>query len=306
MYDVIVLGGGPAGMTAGVYAARKKLNAMLICKDLGGQAIWATRIENYMGYQFVAGAELMQKFEDQVKHFPIEIRTGESVKTVAKADGQFEILTEAGAKYQSRTVIVATGKRARTLNIPGEGKLRGRGVTYCATCDGPLFGGQKVAVVGGGNSGLEAAADMIKIAERVYLIARTPRLIGDELLVEHVKAAPNVEVFTGSEVTEIKGDPFVSSVLMKNIATGDIRSLDVSGVLVEIGLIPNSDPVKDLLALNEVGEIKVDCMDQTSVPGVFAAGDVTSVPEKQVIIASGEGAKALLQAHRYLSRMTSE
>jgi alkyl hydroperoxide reductase subunit F len=170
MYELIIIGGGPAGMTAAVYAARKKLNTLLISYDVGGQVLWTTGIENYMGYQFIEGLELIQKFEKQVKQFPIDTKTGERVSTLSRTDGGFEARTDKGGIYQAKAAIIATGKRPRQLNVPGEEKLKGKGVTYCAICDGPLFGGENVAVIGGGNSALEAAEDMVKMAEHVSLV----------------------------------------------------------------------------------------------------------------------------------------
>jgi len=302
MHDLIIAGGGPAGMTAAVYAARKKLDAILISKDIGGQVNWTLGIENYMGYQFIEGPELISKFEEQVKQFPLGVELGETVITVGRSNGGFEVRTESGKTFRSRAVIVASGKRPRPLNVPGEDKLVGRGVTYCAVCDGPLFAGMKVAVIGGGNSALEAADDMLKIAEHIYLVSLT-QLTGDAVLVDRVKRGKNITMFLEHEVMEILGKNMVSGVRIRDLKSGEEKELDVSGVFVEIGLIPNSDLVKGLVELNQWGEIKVNCRNETNIPGLFGAGDVTDVPEKQIAIAVGEGAKAALQAHRYLQRL---
>jgi alkyl hydroperoxide reductase subunit F len=302
MYELIIIGAGPAGMTGAVYAARKKLNTLLISKDLGGQANWTTGIENYMGYQFIEGPELMQKFEEQVKQFPIEEKTGDGAVSISQVDGGFEVRIEKGETYQGRAAIIATGKRPRTLNVPGEERLRGRGVTYCAICDGPLFEGMKVAVIGGGNSALEAADDMTKIAVHVYLVSLTP-LTGDQVLIDKVKGAANLTIFTEHETLEIMGDNFVSGIRIRDLKSGEERSLEVGGVFVEIGLIPNSDLAKGLVNLNRLGEIEVNGACETGILGLYAAGDVTNVPEKQIVVAAGEGAKAALQAHRYLQRL---
>lgn len=302
MYDLVIVGGGPAGMTAAVYAARKKLNALLLTKEIGGQVNWTLGIENYMGYQFIEGPELIKKFEEQVKQFPLDVRTGQSVSSLTRASQGFEIRTDTGETYQTRAAIIATGKRPRPLNVPGEDKFRGRGVTYCATCDGPLFAGMKVAVIGGGNSALEAVDDMIKIAEHVYMVSLTP-LTGDQILIDRVKGASNLTIFVEHEVLEITGENMVSGIRVRDLKSGEERKLEVSGVFVEIGLIPNSELVKGVVALNRLGEIEVNCNNETSVPGLFAAGDVTNVPEKQIVVAAGEGAKAALQAHRYLQRL---
>ena len=302
MHDLIIIGGGPAGMTAAVYAARKKLNALLLSKDVGGQVNWTLGIENYMGYQIIEGPELINKFEEQVKQFPIDMEIGEDVSSLSRISGGFEAKTDGGKAYQAKATIIVTGKRPRPLNVPGEEKLRGRGVTYCATCDGPLFAGMKVAVIGGGNSALEAVDDMVKIAEHVYLVSLT-QLTGDQILVDKVKTAGNLTIFLEHEVLEITGEELVDGIKIQNLKTKQKTELEVGGVLIEIGLIPNSDPVKGVVNLNHVGEIEVNCNNETGVPGLFAAGDVTNVPEKQIVVAAGEGAKAALQAHRYLQRL---
>jgi alkyl hydroperoxide reductase subunit F len=302
MYDLMIIGGGPAGMTAAVYTARKKLNALLLSKDVGGQVNWTLGIENYMGYQLIEGSELIHKFEEQVKQFPIDMKVGEGVSSLSRISGGFEAKTDNGETYQAKAVLIATGKRPRPLNVPGEEKLRGRGVTYCATCDGPLFAGMKVAVIGGGNSALEAVDDMVKIAGYVYLVSLTP-LTGDQILIDRVKGASNLAIFLEHEVVAITGENLVDGIKIRDLKTKQERELQVGGVFIEIGLMPNSDLVKGVAALNRIGEIEVNCNNETNVPGLFAAGDVTNVPEKQIVVAAGEGAKAALQAHRYLQRL---
>ncbi|MGQ9545732.1 MAG: FAD-dependent oxidoreductase [Dehalococcoidia bacterium] len=303
IYELVIIGAGPAGMTAAVYAARKKLTTLLISYDIGGQVLWTAGVENYMGYQFVEGHELMQKFEEQVKQFPIDIKTGERVGKLSLINGGFEVTMDSGKSYRGRAAIVATGKRPRQLNVPGEEKLRGRGVTYCAVCDGPLFAGENVAVIGGGNSALEAAEDMVKIAEYVYLVSLTP-LTGDPVLIDKAKRADNLTMFLEHEVLEIKGESRVEGIRIRDLKSKQERELNVGGIFIEIGLIPNSEPFKEIVKLNRFGEIEVNCANETSVPGLFAAGDVTNVPEKQIVVAAGEGAKAALQAHRYLQRLS--
>lgn len=302
MYDVMIIGAGPAGMTAAVYAARKKLRTLMISTDVGGQTSWTNDIENYMGYQLIEGPELIDKFESQVRQFPIDVRTEEEVKSISRVEGGFEIRTARGETFQGRTAIVASGKRPRPLNVPGEERLRGHGVTYCSTCDGPLFEGMKVAVIGGGNSALEAVLDMTKVAEHVYMVSLTP-LTGDPVLIDKVKVSPHVTIFTEHATQEVLGEPSVSAIRIKDLKTGEEKALDVRGVFVEIGLMPNSDLAKDLVTLNKSGEIEVNCSGETAVPGLYAAGDVTNVPEKQIVVAAGEGAKAALQAHRYLQKI---
>jgi alkyl hydroperoxide reductase subunit F len=303
MYELIIIGAGPAGMTAAVYAARKKLNTLLISYDIGGQVLWTAGIENYMGYQFIEGPELMQKFQEQVRQFPIDMKTGGRVGNLSRKEGKFEVKTDKGETYQGRAAIIATGKRPRQLNVSGEEKLRGRGVSYCAVCDGPLFAGENVAVIGGGNSALEAAEDMVKFADHVYLVSLTP-LTGDQILIDKVKNADNLSVFLEHEVVGIKGESRVEGIRIRDLKSKQEHELNVSGVFIEIGLMPNSEPFKGIVHLNPLGEIEVNCSNETGVPGLFAAGDVTNVPEKQIVVAAGEGAKAALQAHRYLQRLS--
>lgn len=301
MYELIIIGGGPAALTAAVYAARKKINTLLVSKDLGGQPLATTGIENYMGYQYIEGPELIKKFEDQVKQFPLEQKIGQSVVAISRLDGGFEVKTDIDESYQAKAVIIATGKRPRPLEVPGEEKLKGKGVTYCAICDGPLFSDEKVAVVGGGNSALEATIDMIKIAEHVYLVSLAP-LSADQILIDKLKDASNLTVFLGHEVLKIDGSNRVEGITIRDLRTREEKNFKVGGVLVEIGLIPNSGLARGVAKFNKRGEIEINCACETGTPGLFAAGDVTNIPEKQIVIAAGEGAKAALQAHRYLQR----
>jgi alkyl hydroperoxide reductase subunit F len=298
----MIIGGGPAGLAASVYAARKRLKTLLVSLDIGGQINTTWGIENYLGYQFIEGPELINKFQTQVSRFPIDQKIGEKVSRLQKIEGGFEALTESGNKYQAKAVIFATGKRPRKLNVPGEAELAGRGVTYCAICDGPVFAGQRVAVVGGGNSALEATLDMVKIAEHVDLVSLT-QLTGDAVLIDQLATAKNLNIFTEHQTLEIKGQNLVEGVVIKDLKSGEEKFLKVSGVFIEIGLVPNSEAVKELVELNKWGEVPVTPTCETTIPGLYAAGDVTDVPEKQIIVAAGEGAKAALQAHRYLQRL---
>jgi alkyl hydroperoxide reductase subunit F len=302
MYELTIVGAGSAGLAAAVYAARKKLDALLVSADIGGQINWTMGVENYLGYQFIEGPELIEKFQTQVNQYPLEQKIGYNVSGIVKIEGGFEVSTEEGEKFQSKTLVVATGKKPRRLNVPGEQEFTGKGVTYCAICDGPVFSGRRVAVVGGGNSALEAALDMVKIAEHVDLVSLTP-ITGDPVLIDKLNAADNIDTWLEYQTEAIEGDAFVSGMKMKAVKSGEEKHLDVAGIFIEIGLVPNSEPVRGLVDLNDHGEIKVNQACETSVPALYAAGDVTNVPEKQIIIAAGEGAKAALQAHRYLQRL---
>ena len=302
MYEIIIVGGGPAGMAAAVYAARKRLNTLLVTSDIGGQVNWTTGVENYLGYQFIEGADLIAKFQQQVNQFPIDQKIGTKVTQIKKIENSFEVVSETGEKFQGKVVLLASGKRPRRLNVAGEIELTGRGVTYCAICDGPVFTGQKVAVIGGGNSAIEATLDMIKLAEHVDLVSVTP-LTGDPIMIEKLADAKNLTIYTNYQTEKVLGQGLVEGLIIKDNKTGNSRQLDDTGIFIEIGLVPNSDMVKDLVKLNRDAEVPVNCSCEKEVPGLFADGDVTNVPEKQIVIAAGEGAKASLQAHRYLQRL---
>jgi alkyl hydroperoxide reductase subunit F len=299
MYELIIVGGGPAGMTAAVYAARKQLNTLLISGDIGGQVLWTNSVENYMGYQFIEGDELIARFQKQVDQFPIDQKIGQKVTQIRKIDGGLEVVSEKGDTYQGKAVILASGKRPRRLNVAGETELTGRGVTYCSICDGPEYAGQRVAVIGGGNSALEAVLDVVKVAEHVYMVSVTP-LTGDPIMIDKLSDAHNLTIYTEQQTEKILGENTVEGIVIKDLKTGASKQLDVTGVFIEVGLVPNSDMVKELLKLNQVGEVPININCETEVPGFFAAGDVSTAPEKQIIIAAGEGAKAALRAHRYL------
>lgn len=301
-YDLIILGLGPAGMTAAVYAARKQMDVLILSEDVGGQATLSAGIENYLGFIFIPGPDLVQRFEEHIRAYSIPREFVRASKLI-KQNELFQIDTDDGRVFFARAVIVATGKSPRMLGVPGEKEFTGKGVTYCATCDGPLFAGANVAVVGGGNSGLDAAVQLMKICPKVSIIERDPRLRADAIMMKHVESAPNVEILTGTAVKEINGDGFVNAITVFDVNSGEDRRLDVTGVFVEVGLTPNADFVKGVVRLNPIGEIPVDCAARTGIPGLYAAGDVTDVPEKQIIIAAGDGAKAALGAYSYLVRL---
>lgn len=297
IYESIIVGGGPAGITAGIYLARKKVRFAMLTIDIGGQTLWTGDVENYIGHQYITGPELAQKFAAHLKEFNIELNEGEKVTGIIKSSGIFAVSSDK-KEYRTRTVIICTGRKPKELSVPGEREFKNKGVTYCATCDGPLFTGKKVAVIGGGNAGLEVALQMARIAGKVYLIEKLPYLAADRILTDKLEKYGNAEVITGAVITKIYGDKFVTGINVKN-SEGTEKEIPLEGVLVEIGSVPNSGIV-DGVAKNERGEIIVDCAVKTSVPGLFAAGDVTNVFRKQIIIACGEGAKAAIAASEYL------
>jgi len=298
-YDLIIIGAGPAGMTAAVYAARKKLDTLVISKNVGGQTLLAPGVETYMGYQYITGAELMRKFEEQVRQFPIALLIGDEVTKLSREDNLFTALTATGKKFTGKSVIIASGRRARSLNVPREKELIGRGVSYCATCDAPLFSGMDVAVIGSGNPALTAVNELTTYARKIYTVVRTS-VKADAVLREKAEKSGKVEFLSGYAVKEIQGKDNVERIVIKQTEGDKEVVLDVRGVFIEIGATPNVAFAKDVVPLNESNEIVVDCDCKTTVAGLFAAGDVTNVPEKQIIVAAGEGAKAALSAYHYL------
>ncbi len=300
MYDLIIVGGGPASVSAGIYAARKRIKVLLITKDWGGQMSYAPLIQNYPGLTSVTGMDLSNKFTDHLKKNEIEIKEGESIKEIkAISDVEAEVKTEKES-FKAKTVIITTGRVARKLGVPGEEELFGKGITHCATCDAPLFQDRAVAVIGGANAGVSTALELAEYASKIYLMETTPKLQADELLQEKIKEIDKIEVITSAKVTEIKGDKFVSGLVYSNGTQGKFKELSVAGIFLAIGSLANSNLVKNVVELNESGEIKVDSKNMTSQPNIFAAGDVTDVSHKQIIIAAGEGAKAALNAYDYL------
>jgi alkyl hydroperoxide reductase subunit F len=301
-YDLLILGGSAAAMTAGVYAARKLMKAAILAKDVGGQMIDTSEIENYMGFQAISGGELTQKFEEQVKHFNVPIGLGEKVVEVNRENELFQVILESGIAYTAKTVIFATGKHPRCLDVPGEVELRGKGIAYCAICDAPFYRDKKVVVAGGSNSAFTAAFDLLKIAEDVTVVNYAKGWQADPIMQKSVRKHERVRLLDYHEITRIEGTEKVTAVRIRDRDSGKEETIPADGVFVEIGLIPNSDPVKGLVKLNDHGEVIVDCSCRTNVDGLFAAGDVTTVPFKQIVISAGEGAKAALSAYEYLTK----
>ena len=301
-YDIVIVGAGPAGITAAVYAARQKLKVLILTGNVGGQAAFSGDIENYTGFRFISGIELAQVFEEHVGKYTNEtvaIKREEEVTEIITANGGFTVRTEL-QEYDTKTVIIASGKRAKELGVPGEAEYKNKGVTYCATCDGPIFAGKDVVVVGGGNSALDSVLQLEKYAKKIYLVNNLEFLGGEFIMRDKVQKNEHVEVLNTAVVKEIIGETFVSAVVVEQ--AGVERRLEVQGVFVEIGLIPNSN-LSNGISKNEYSEIVVNSSNETNLPGLFAAGDVTDVPEKQIVVAAGEGAKACLSAIKYLQRL---
>jgi len=303
IYDVLVIGGGPAAMTAAVYAARKMLKLALLTKDFGGQVMDTSDIENYMGFQTITGEELAKKFQEQIRHFEVPFRKDDGVLSVTQDGDLFLVRTENDVVFRGKTVILATGKRSRPLNVPGEREFTGKGVAYCATCDAPFYAGKDVVVAGGANSALTAAMDLLKAqATHVTLVNFIEGWQADEVLMASVRDDQRLNLLDFHEVVRIEGKDRVEAVRVRNRKTGEETVIRTNGIFVEIGLLPNSEPVAELAQVNDVREVLVDCHCATNVPGLFAAGDVTTVPYKQIVISAGEGAKAALAAYDYLAQ----
>ncbi|MDD4136534.1 MAG: FAD-dependent oxidoreductase [Methanoregula sp.] len=297
IYDVLIIGAGPAGLTAGVYCARKMLNTMIISENIGGQAQESWAIENYMGYRMITGEDLMKKFEAQVRTLNIRLEL-DTVLSVSKQDSVFSVTTVSGNTARARALILTQGNRSRKLGVANEEQFLGRGLSICSTCDGPLYKGKRVAVVGGGNSALQTAVAMSEIAKSVILIVRSS-IHADPIYLEKLSQKKNVTVHTKTQILALHGDKFLSGITIKDEKERE-EKIDTDGVFIEIGWLPNTDMVDGLLDLNGKKEIIVDINGRTSVPGIFAAGDVTDVRSKQIIIAAGDGAKAALEAYEYL------
>jgi len=297
-YELIIVGAGPAGITAGVYAARKRMNVLIITGDIGGQTSLSWDIENYLGYQFITGPELVEKFKEHLDQFEVKVKEDEKVTTIEKAGDIINIKTDKG-DYTAKTAIIASGRRPRKLGVQGEDDFKNKGITYCATCDAPLFAGMDVAVIGGGNAGLDATLQLIKIAKRIYLIEAESQLSADRIMIQKAQESGKVSVYTDTKVKRIYGEQLVQG--MEIVGGEKEEDIPVGGIFVEIGSVPASEFIMGV-EKNERGEIIVNCSCETNVPGIFAAGDVTDVFAKQIIVACGEGAKAAIAAFDYLNR----
>ncbi|UKJ74601.1 alkyl hydroperoxide reductase subunit F [Azospirillum brasilense] len=306
-FDVLVIGGGPAGAAAAIYAARKGIRTGVAAERFGGQVLDTMAIENFISVSHTEGPKLATALEQHVKEYEVDVmnlQRAEKLIPASEPGGLIEVRLANGASLKSKTVILSTGARWRQMGVPGEDEYRNKGVAYCPHCDGPLFKGKRVSVIGGGNSGVEAAIDLAGIVAEVTLIEFDSQLRADEVLQRKLRSLPNVRVITSGLTTEVHGDGTkVTGLSYKNRNTGEVHRIDLEGIFVQIGLVPNTEWLKGSVALSPRGEIEVDARGQTSIPGVFAAGDATTVPYKQIIIAMGEGSKAALSAFDYLIRM---
>ncbi len=299
VYDVLIIGGGPAALTAAVYCMRKGVRTAIVIKSIGGQLSETSSVENYMGYKYINGVELVDKFREQVQQFSIAYDEGHTVVRIE--DGAVKgVWLDDGRRLAAKALIIASGKSWRKLGVPGEKEFAGRGVAYCTICDAPFFAGKRVVVAGGGNSGIESAIDLASVAANVTVVQMPDKLTADKILIEKLAGFKNVDYIFNSVVSGVKGGDFVQSVSIKNLADNVITDYNTEGLFVEIGLDPNSLFARDVVDLNTYGEIEIDAMCGTSAEGIFAAGDVTSVRYKQIIIAAGEGAKAALSACEYI------
>jgi len=299
-WDLIIIGAGPAGLNAALYGTRKGLDTVVVAEALGGQMLETGEIDNYLGLPGVEGAEMMELFWEHTDKYDVAFDLGEKITSLAKTEEGFIVKAASGVEIAGRAVIVASGTTNRELDVPGENDLKGKGVHYCATCDGHLYAGEKVAIIGGGNSGLEAALDLTKLDCQVVLVEYLDHLTGDQLLVDNVRNNEKIEVFTSHGVEEIKGKDKVDKVVLSHAEKDSKKELSVEAVFVEIGLIPNTDFIEDRVELNKIGEIVINQKNETSLPGLWAAGDVSNIKDKQVVIAAAEGAKAALRVNEYL------
>jgi len=300
-YDVLVVGGGPAGASAAVYAARKGIRTAIVSERFGGQVMDTMGIENLIGTKYTEGPRLVAQLEEHVKEYPVDVFNLQRAKSIQRRD-LVEIELESGARLKSKTVVLATGARWRNLGVPGEAELKNHGVAYCPHCDGPLFKGKHVAVIGGGNSGVEAAIDLAGIVGHVTVFEFMPDLKADAVLQKRLYSLPNVTVLKNVAVTDIVGDERVSGIVYTERDTGHPQEIALEGVFIQIGLVPNNDWLDGAVDRTRYGEIIVDAHGATTMPGVFAAGDCTNEPYKQIIISMGSGATAALGAFDYIIR----
>ncbi len=299
MYDTIIIGAGPTGLSAAIYATRRMMKTLVISKNVGGQVIWASDIENYPGIKSIKGPELMLNMQEQAKSLGVVIKMAEVSQIIKKDNGEFTVYASAD-QYEAKTIIIAMGLAPKQLNLPNEKEFTGKGISYCANCDGPFFKGKTVAIVGGGNAALDAAEVMSKIAHQVYLIYRKAAFRGFASLAKEVKSKNNVKIMLNSEICEISGHEKLAKIKVNHVVDQTKQAYATDGLFIEIGHEPKTDIVANLVERDSKGQIIVDLSGKTSLDGMFAAGDVTQNEFKQIIVGCGQGAVAALAAYKYL------
>jgi len=317
MYDCIIIGAGPAGLTAAIYLVRKKAKIVVLTEDVGGQIKDGPLIENYPAIEKITGPDWASKAHEQAQKLGVEFKMNDKVKKINQAAGSFEVETESGQKYQAKSIIIASGKTPRRLNVKGEKEFEGKGISVCVTCDGPLFTDKTVAVIGGGNSAISAALELEKYAQKVYILNLGSELIGEEVRIEQLKKSAKVEIIPQAKTTAVLGNQFVEKLKYKTLsadrkdlatkepfdsAQGREKEIVVNGIFREIGWEPSTGYLENFIELSPTKEVKIASNNSTNIPGVFAAGDVTDVAQKQLVIAAGEGAKAALSAWNYFTK----
>jgi alkyl hydroperoxide reductase subunit AhpF len=304
MYDLVIIGGGPAGVSAGVYAARKRLKTLFITPEWGGQSTVSEGIENWIGTVKISGTELAQALKTHLEAYKadiVEIKEQDKVTAIAKSGDHFVVTTESGSTTETKTVLITAGSHRRKLDIPGAEIFDNKGVTYCASCDGPLFSGKDVVVIGGGNAGFETAAQLLAYTKSVTLVQRGEEFRADPVTVQKVLSNPKMKGLTNTELVEVKGDKFVEALIYKDLADGQVKEIPCQGIFVEIGLIPSTEFAKDVAEINKFNQIIIDPRtQQTKTPGIWAAGDCTDVLYHQNNIAAGDAVRALEDIYMYL------
>jgi alkyl hydroperoxide reductase subunit F len=305
LYDVVIIGGGPAGMNAALYSKRKGNKVGIIAGQLGGQIMNTSVVENYLGYETLSGVGMVDKFKEHIRALEVPVMEYVMVDAIVSENNLHTLKLTDGNEVRTKTVILATGSQSRKLNVPGEEEFAGRGVAYCAICDAPLYKGKDVMISGGGNAAVEAAIDLSKVANHVTIVHRS-QFRADKVLLDQMATKDNITIYLEHQIKEIAGEDFVTNILALDKNKNEMISLEGDGIFIEIGHIPNTDTFKDVVALNDHGEVIIDEKGRTNVPGIFAAGDMTTVPYKQIIIATAQGATAALSANEYLNTMSTE
>lgn len=302
-YELAIIGGGPAGVAAGIYAARKKIKTILITDTFGGQSAVSEAVQNWIGIKSISGFDLAKNMEDHLRaQEDIDIKTGSLAEKIEKKDGVFSLMLKNGETITAKFILMTAGSRRKKLGIPGDDKFEGRGVVYCSTCDAPLFKNKTIAIVGGGNAGLEAVIDSLPYAGKIYLLVRSGALKGDQVTQEKIQKSKNVEIIFNCLTQEILGDDFVTGLRYRDVISGEQKELKLDGVFVEIGSVPNSSLVKDFVTINAIGEIVVDHKTQKAGEGIWAAGDATDVLYKQNNISMGDAVKAVLNIYEFIHK----